>query len=277
MLHHQYARLIDLPLTKNIRNWDGISSLPIDEFIWLRAVSLLMISHPRVDEDRAALFSDRGWSIYLNTFGLDGPSYTDAGFVVIKKGTPFRNGVYKHLIVDSLDKGRLDISDWQLEDAAGEEISLQCKNQTTLGRPFCGESRDAFIVTLRMSFQDGVIICTRRTGYRELFSALWTVHRTQSCDHPLRKHDKVTLKPGFASVSGFGDLEVSEGISERVLICLTADNEISRWRALLAIAHARSKNSLHGYNQIMLRGRDCCLKCVIDQTALQLGKWFIVL
>ncbi|KAF4631141.1 hypothetical protein G7Y89_g6990 [Cudoniella acicularis] len=276
MLHHQHSILIDLPLVKDLRVWDGASILYIDEFTWFRAISLLMVNDVGKNEDPVALLSDRGWSIYLSTLSLDGPGYTDAGFIVIKKGTPFRNGVYKHRIMDGLDKGRLDISEWQIEKGTGDPISLQCANQVALGHPFCGEGRDVFVVTLRMSFQDANIECTRRTGYRELFSALWRVQRTEGCEHPLRMDEEVILAPDFASVSGFGDLDAPR-VSERVLICLTANNETARWRALLAIAHARSKNKLRGYDYVMLRGHDCCLRCAISQTALTLGKWFIVL
>jgi hypothetical protein len=276
MLHHRHSILIDLPLAKILRIWDGTSILYIDEFTWLRAISLLTINDAGRNEDKVALLSDRGWSIYLSTLSLDGPEYTDAGFIVIKRGTPFRNGVYKHRIMDGLDKGQLDISEWQIEKGAGDPISLQCVNQVVLGHPFCGEGRDVFVVTLRMSFQHADIVCTRRTGYRELFSALWAVQRTEGCEHALRKDDEVILAPDFASVSGFDDLD-APSVSERVLICLTANNEIARWRALLAIAHARSKNKLRGYDHVMLRGHDCCLRCAISQTALKLGQWFIVL
>jgi hypothetical protein len=276
MLHHQISILIGLPLAKDLRVWDGTSILYTNELTWIRAISLLMINNAGKNEDKVALLSDRGWSIYLSTLSLDGPSYTDPGYLVIKRGTPFRNGVYKHSIVDGLDKGLLHESNWQVENCAGESMSLQCANQVVLGRASCGEGRDVFVVTLRMSFQDFDKLCTRRTGYRELFGALWGVERSKACEHPLRKNEKVVLAPDFISVSGFSDLEVPRR-PERVLICLTANNETARWRALIAIAHVRSKNSLRGYDHVMLRGQDCCLSCIISQTALKVGKWFIVL
>ena len=275
-LNYRWELLAEHASANKFCHWDGKSKIGITESVWFHAIALLMVDGSRMQEERPALLSDRGWSIYLTTFGFEDPSHTDAGYVAIKPGTPHRNGVYKHIIIDGPDKGELDASEWQVEHRAGDKAALECTNTVTLGRPLCGERRDSFIVSLRMALYDRGSTSTRRAGYRELYHAIWTVQKTKSCQHPIRNKEKLTLTPGFATISGFGDKDPWE-CDERIRICLTAHNETARWRALLAIAHTRQPVAAEGLVQVMLRGNDCCFKCAIAQTSTRSGKWFIVL
>jgi hypothetical protein len=306
-LLYEHEILSEHPLVQTLSTWSGADPIPITELVWFEAVAMLMMGHTvQVDKDMLrfpSLLSNRGWSIFLASFlqsgGNEGtqmrdPMYVGQGFCVVQRGVPSRNGVRKHAVVDGPDKGRLDDFDWQREEEAGMTATLRCANTIFCRRPLYGERRDNFVVTLRLcsEFEEKGKIFTRRTGYAELFSALWTARRSTPCPHhhhSLSKdeHHGFELPPGCSTVSSFGDQEnlvlddEAEGDefldNQRVVICLTANNTIARWRALIAIAHSRLNRSLSKSRNVLLRGSDCCLKCVIDQTAAFPGKWFIVL
>lgn len=222
-----------------------------------------------------ALLSNRGWSIYLTTFGLQSPFEVSAGHLIIRKGTPYRNGMYKHTVADGWDKGRQEEFDWQRVNSAGDKIGLSCANDVVLGRVIYGEHRDAFIVSLRMIYQDRDVTCIRRVGYYELYSALWMVQKTTSCNHASQLQSEVVLPLGSLTISGFNDLELPD-YHERLKVCLTADQDIARWRVLLAIVSAR-RNAGQKDEYVMLRGNDCCLECALDQASLRSEPCILVL
>lgn len=239
----------------------------------------MLLNHEDFDDRNTALLSNRGWSIYLSTFQLRPPSEVNGTDIVITKGTPYRNGMYKHAIIDGWgDQGKIQVSEWQLHNTSGEKLELLCANNVVIGRPIYGEHRDAFIVSLRMIHQDGDVICTRRAGYRELCSALWMLQRTGLCDHPFSKQAAITLPPDVASLASFDDREFPE-YDERVLVCLTANQDYARWRVLLALSSAREFEEMYeqGNMRVLLRDNGCCLQCALEQASLTEGKCILLL
>ena len=233
-----------------------------------------MIGHKEKVEtttNRVSLLSDRGWSIYLCTFGDADPSYVDPGFVTIKKGVPCRNGVRKHTVIDGPDQGHLGGFSWEVVEKVGDLARLRCMKTIGYGHPYCGERRDTFLVSLRLKIERENMHFSRRTGYAELFCALWSVEKTKSCDHPPQDDQAVTLPQRSITVSGIGN-EFAARLNQRVIICLTAHNTAARWRVLIVLANAR-----YHTRRKLLRGKDCCFQCAIDQTASQKGEWFLIL
>jgi len=258
-------------LWEHLRNWDGNSSLPVKTFVWFEIIATLL-NHEDIDNEHVALLSNRGWSIYLSTFQLRPPSEVNGTDIFIKKGTPYRNGMYKHAIIDEWGQGNIQVSEWQLHNTSGEKLELICANNVVMGRPIYGEHRDAFIVSLRMIHQDGDVVCTRRAGYRKLCSALWMLQRTGPCEHPFAKQVAITLPPDVASLASFDDTELPDH-DERVLVCLTANQDYARWRVLLAISSAHGQENMN----VLLRDNRCCLQCVLEQALLMEGRCIIIL
>ena len=282
-------------LIARLNEWDGKSIIWIPEDTWFLVLAQLLVGHKtNTDPSATCLVSDYGWSIFLSTFGDPDPSFADAGYVAVKRGVPCRNGVWKHSILDGPPGGYGQ--GWKICQIAGALESLRCANDVVKDRPSCGDRYGSFLVNLHYTTKKSSLAGnspfgsadvapdlyrnnkgeyeTRRSGYRELFAALWGVQRTQSCRH---KSSPITLPLSCASVSEFGDIQFAD-ITEhgRVFVCLTAHNSSARWRALLAINMAPSVKS-GCIENVLLRGEDCCFQCAINQTLVRPGYWFLVL
>lgn len=259
-------------------NWDGKSKIWIPEDCWFLVLARLLIGHKgAIESTSTCLVSDRGWSVFLSTFGDADPWFTDAGYVVVRKGIPCPG--------DGFGKK------WQMVHTAGQKECLRCLDAVYPSKPLCDDRHGSFLVNLRLnSEKPGRTYVKRtgrqedrrketeirRTGYRELFAALWGVQRTKGCQH---ESSKLTLPPSCVSVSSFGDLELSKLKEKaRVYICLTAHNSCARWRALLAVhMNAYMFTPFVAIKQVMLRGEDCCFQCAVKQTLVLAGHWFLVL
>jgi hypothetical protein len=263
-------------LAKELLVWDGKVGIEIPEDTWFHAIALLMVGDTRdIDLPSTNLVSDRGWSVYLSTFADSDPSFTGKGFVVIEKGVPYRNGVWKHTVVDGPKRGT-ESSRLLVVHNPGEEASFQCASAAFFDRPLIGEAHDSFVVNLRMVTEQQGLRHTRRTGYRELCAALWTTLPTSPCSHPSRDTYKQTLPANCVSISG-ENTDRSE-IDARLVICLTSGNKAARWRALVTIAHRRDEKGSVGVSEnVLLRGKDCCIKCAINQAYEKAGNWFVIL
>lgn len=163
-------------LAQELLEWNGKHSLCIPEDTWFQAIGLLIAGHKMdIDFDSTCLISDRGWSLYLSTFGDSDPTHIVPGSVVINRGVPCRNGVWKHRIIDGPKKG-VESSSWIIKHTDGEDISLQNPSLIAYDRPLIGETHDSFIISLRMVTRLDGVLQLRRTGYRQLHGALWTTY-----------------------------------------------------------------------------------------------------
>lgn len=288
-LCHSLEVLSRHSLIIEMNHWDGKSRIWIPEDTWFLVLGQLLVGDKTtVDAESTCLISRHGWSVFLSTFGDADPSFTDAGYVGIKRGVPCCNGVWKHTIVDGPTGGWN--SEWKVVHTAGGKESLHCTNAVYQKPRFCGERDGSFVVNLRFGMETSLIkannrtssradfqgeIEIRRSGYRELFAALWGVQRTKPCQPCQHESLEITLPLSCVSVSGFGDVSMSDmQETARVVICLTAHNSSARWRALLAI-HMNLSNS--GIVQVVLRGKGCCFQCAVNQTLARTGHWFLVL
>ena len=168
---------------------------------------------------------------------------------------------------------------WHKVGSSGDIAHLKCMIPVKRGTPLIGESGDSFVITLRLLHKDAaeleppgkvdntkkmMVDIIRRSGYNELWSALWMVQKTMPCQHPSRPGEEITLEPGWNTLAGYGDHGTLEEFG-RVKICLTAGSASARWRALLSIAEHRGI----GEEAVILRGSDCCFKCAVEQAAVQ--------
>ena len=281
-------------LILRMNQWNGTSPIWIPEDTWFLVLAELLLGHKAsIEPQKTCLVSQRGWSIFLSTFGDADPSFTDAGCVVVKKGVPCRNGIWKHAIVDGPRVGRGE--DWEIVNGTGTRESLRCATPVYRKLPFCGDGVGNFVISLRFSReppssrqtkqtfyegnsvnQEAQVRKVRKSGYREFYAALWGVQHTKSCQH---ENTEMTLPLSCVSVSGFGDSRLTDMRDiARVFVCLTAHSSNARWRALLAIhMNLFNFNLVSGVGQVVLRGEDCCFQCAVAQTLKRPGHWFLVL
>lgn len=200
----------------------------------------------------------------------------DSGHVTIKQGVPYRNGVWKHKVLDGPNNSATAILGYS---GTITEVPLECAIPVDMGVPLVGERGDCFVVSLRMSLKRSKNSyltshgqSTRRTGYNELWSALWGTRKTDHCSHTPHSGDKILLEPGWVVVSGYENHGAFEN-NGRLIICLTAFDPVARWRALIGIR----EHSIRESYQVLLRTVDCCLQCAIDQALKRPGRWYLVL
>lgn len=155
----------------------------------------------------------------------------------------------------------------------GDVASLKCVTVMKFGSPLIGERGNSFMVTLRLEVQsaDEDYTPVARTGYAEMWRALWSVRNTKSCEHVPRIGDKITIEPDCMTISRFEGL-TTESNAGRVVIFLTACNLAARWNALCKASYSDSGNY-----QVLLRGEDCCFKCAVEQAICKEGKCYLVL
>ena len=268
-------------LVSQLDTWDGLKGLRVPEDVWFHAISLLIIGHKEGADRKSmksmALVSDRGWSVYLCTFGFPDPTFVHAGSIKVEKGVPSKHGIRKHKIMDGplaqFDKG------WGFEEVVRGQASNFAPKNIAQGRSLCGERSDAFVVNLRIVLQRNNAEDVRRTGYRELAWALWIVTKTRSCQHSRRAPADLDLPVGCAGVSGFWEWD-HEDLNERVVVALTAGNSSARWRALVAAAHGRYRDppsSVPHLKHILLRGPECCMSCALDEALTKDGRCLLIL
>ena len=197
----------------------------------------------------------------------------DNGYVIVAKGIPHRNHVWKHFVADGpFASDPKETIHTQAE--AGDKIKLSCLSRVRQDKPFCGESGDTFIVSLRYleTYQEDdsneirTNIC--RTGFNEMYHALQACTVTTPCDHIANPDAEITLPEGCRAVADV--VRIAEYTTDaNVYICLTARNKHARWRALVGIewtARQIGGDCQKTFLPVFLRGQDCCLQCALDQT-----------
>ena len=271
------------------QTWSGSEDLFVYANTWLDVMSRLMTGHrfgadqygnyddsgrayPPQTSAASCLISNRGWSLYIPTFGALDPELVNIDHISISRGVPCRNGVWKREVVDGPSQFvSTGTSDWALVERACNVAELRCTNRVSRWRSLYGDRDDAFIVTLRLAdhISDDYSV-VRRTGYAEFYIALWQTHITAKCGHPpvsLAEVSEVRLPAGCSTVSGFGDQSECDG---KLTLCLTVHHNAARWRGLIATADTADTH-------VCLRRNDCCFPCAIDQVAKRPGKWFVIL
>lgn len=64
-------------LSKKVSTWDGQCSLHVKQDVWLEIIALMMVGRKEatIELHNVCLLSDKGWSVYVNTFGDADPFY----------------------------------------------------------------------------------------------------------------------------------------------------------------------------------------------------------
>jgi hypothetical protein len=253
-----------------IRGWDGKSSIRAEDDTFFRAIAMLL--GLRMDDDpyldTVALLSNRGWSVYFDTFRDADPAQVDIINLRVRRGVPMRNSIRKRGIIDGPRSG--------LDSDPGDElhqpdfIRLNSGNKVERLPLLCAERKDYFSVSHRLQSASGTGLLLRRTGFRECHRAIWATTRAESCLHPISTDHKIALPPNTRVVDGFPSLKELQALGEKFIVFPTAGHATARWLALLAVAGGSTAN-------ILLRSANCCLSCVMVQAAVAEHRCYIVL
>ena len=305
LLNFDFNLLDDHALVRRIRAWHGNSPIPVQENDWFEIVAKLLVGRSEGVNaetfDLTTLLSDHGWSIYRPVINLRrDPSDTGrsligrvqpateytAGLVMdtanvlldilgkfcVCPGVPYHNGIQKRRIEDVAMTPltwRSHYSPNFLSYRSGSRILPSFQGQFDVSED-CVVGKESFVIRTSIShevkFQ--MFQACRRTGSRELYRALWPARKTAGCECRVK-----LLPPTVELPTGCGALVVRcdddfDSCVENLILCLTGGDSIARWRALIAY---------HGDANVLLRGKDCCLTCAVEQASKLPGKCHLIL
>ena len=188
-------------------------------------------------------------------------------------GVPCYNGIQRRHIEDVVItplRWRSHYSQNFLSYRSGSTILPSFQVQFNYVPEHCVVEDESFIIGLIIlhKVKCQVFPVCRRTGSRELYRALWPARKTTGCQCQVK-----LLPPTFELPIGCGALVVRcdddfESREEKLVLCLTGGDSIARWRALIAD---------HGNANVVLRGKDCCLTCAMEQASKLPGKSHLIL
>lgn len=255
-------------LVSQLHERDGKSDMVLTDDMWISVMWLLTTAH-EYDEfhEMTCLVSDRGWSVFLSTFGEADTAYVDPGNVSVVPGIPCRTkGALwmARVTQDVIWLGKL----WKRpEKVALFVASTRSKKSRTL----LGERRDMFTVSIRLTpsitnNMSGSKERDRLSSFQEFHNRLWLVPKAKRCQHAFQHSQTLQLSPGTVAVRGYDE---GQATGTKVIALLTARNQTTRWRAGIG---ARSPD-----RRALLRGDDCCFACISDQAASEPGPWAVIL
>ena len=188
-------------------------------------------------------------------------------------GVPYHNGIQKRRIEDVVItplRWRSHYSQNLLSYRSGSTILPRFEGQSHDVSEHCAVGMESFLIgaIILHEVKSQMFRADRRTGSRELYRALWPARKTAGCECRIK-----LLPPTFELPTDCGALVVRcdddfESCEETLVLCLTGGDSIARWRALIAD---------HGNANVLLRGKDCCLTCAMEQASKLAGKCHLIL
>jgi hypothetical protein len=235
--------------------------------------------------------SDFGWSVILSTAMDKDPADTRPELVFVRKGTPTnkRTNERKLRIRDGTGFTYKEYPDvYQLQ--RGPEYIPRTVATVTKRTEYWAVQSQEFELTLYYTVVPTPEWCQYRvspfeafTSYRAMQDSLWQTFSTEACEHGRLNHDtvqypstSVKLGPDAAALLGWSTAgEILQPWPERILILLTRGERHIRWLAIISAVRGRGLET--NYREVMLRTRDCCEACALDQVASRPGRWTLIL
>ncbi|KAL9618984.1 MAG: hypothetical protein Q9160_006378 [Pyrenula sp. 1 TL-2023] len=280
-----------------------------------RGVAILLSSSMREEEDSKRSFvhneqsrgllclcSDRGWSVFLSTFGMEDPARIRPELIHVRRGTPTKRKTQERKIRIRDGRGIMEgLKDIPQYIQRGKDYVPRTAARVTRRTEYLATNAEEFEPSIMCSIEPspewrkfpGVKDLREIVSYRELHEGLWQTHATPSCKHhPPREAAKiksiVKLGPDAAAVLGYKYLETSslrsvvdhsetmsaQGSPEKILVVLSLGQADIRWLTILG-NHIYQK--VGKYRTSMLRTENCCEECALKYVARQPGKWILIL
>jgi hypothetical protein len=237
---------------------------------------------------RYFLYSDFGWSVFLNIVGDQDPASVRPELLHLQKGVPTNSKTNEQKLrckdamgfsnLTDFDYGSIHRSPTYVPRAAARTINvhyLWSSQEREFGLAI--ETAHQILPEWRNLVPDKL---TEKKytyhGYRQMHERLWDTPLTPECSHTRAGEDRrkrtrspTKLGPDAAAVIGWCVDEIDDGKKpEKILVLLTNDDPHLRWLAL------RERNI---DREIMLRTDHCCEACALEYTASQPGPWILIL
>jgi hypothetical protein len=254
-------------IAEGLVSWNGRLPIELDSESMFRVIARLLAGRRFVDTDNMCLYSNRGWSVYLDSLGKEDPMDVIPGRIWIKNGTPYRNGEYAHSIKNGPYVVNKEIPLCRRVESADRTLRLSCMTTVTI-LPFLVSLRaDAFHVSGRFKSRNG--ICS--FGYGDLHSFRWQAQMLEPCAHRVA-NEEIPLDVGIACVSGmlWDEPNCPE---ERICISMVHGCGPARWLALAGTSEHSRMNSRAN----LLKGPDTCIKCALREVVKLRGDQLLIL
>ena len=235
------------------------------------------------------LWSDFGWSIFLDIVGDKDPSEVQLGFVYIKAGVPTRQGTNERrpLLVDGNARPFGD-PPTTFPVLRGDRYIPRAAASITNRQEFWAVRPDCFELSVIHSVEPTSESLQHSetwkpfemsTKYAELTTTLHNTPTTPPCKHAssLNKFDRLLdlrserLGPDAAVIVGWSHRGTAAGISERVSIALTKGVSALRWKAI------QEFHTLSGYHTGILVTNDCCEEYALTLVSSMPGRKTLIL
>lgn len=148
-----------------------------------------------------------------------------------------------------------------------------CVRPLKLLEPLFGDIGDSFSVALRIQKTgtggDGILI----TGIRQLWDSRFMAQKIKRCKHNSDTGETLLLEPRWVTCTGIEHSSFNP--DGNLAICLTANNSVSRWAALVATMIQRTY-LIHldkdaKCKEVKLRGQQTCFRCAVSQANSEMG------
>jgi hypothetical protein len=238
------------------------------------------------------LISGYGWSVFFDTAGFPDPGKCRPELLHVRRGTPTNQKTKerKYSICDGT--GFTNTSSPGLQDREiGVSYTPRAVARVTGYTEYWSPQPRDFELSLFLHVEpiadwEGYKPYEDMVTYRNMIDCLWVSYTTPACDHDINTRTSTQqaptkLRPDSAALIGWTIWpEPDENGNEdygptphRILICATFGQPGVRWLALQSADLKRHNEE----REIMLRTESCCAECALEHTALQEGRWFLIL
>lgn len=234
------------------------------------------------------LWSDFGWSVFLNTIGDKDPAEVKPHLIHIRKGVPTnaRTNERKLRIADGYYDFAPDLHQVYIRPPVEYSSCLpRAVARVTRRGEYWTSRAQRFELILIFTFEpvpgsglDGFNIPAVEdwTTCRRMHHRVWETFLTPPCTHKPESIPKspLVLGPDAVALLGWNN---AGAYRQRIVIFLTRGDISLRWLAVGNIAaRTRALDPSHRC-EAMLRTRDCCDKCAFEHVSSFPGRWVLIL
>ena len=244
------------------------------------------------------LFSDFGWSVFLDTVGDKDPAAVKPHHVHVSKSVPtnVKTNERRPLIIDGLINFTPDFPRVYKVPPAQTGLSIpRAVAEVTHRMEYWITGSREFEMSIIMVVEPGKDSELHQfdfqpikdwTYHRYMHEQIWETFTTPACDHQPEARPKkpLNLGPEAVAILGWSTGEAMHGgpYTQRILIFLIRGDSRVRW---LAVRNATGLGTPIGSeapepsdkSEVMLRTLDCCDECALNHASALPGKWILIL
>jgi hypothetical protein len=197
----------------------------MDHWTWYMITALLLCGRKDLDLYKTFLYSNWGWSVYINSLGNDDPTAVTPGKMWIKYGIPHRNGNFAHSIKNGPYNVFHKISQCMRVEGSDQILRPGCLTAVSPLPPLVALRLDTSVVSLQYKTING----TCSFGYGDLHFMRWEAQMPQPCAHRVANEEH-PLDAGITSVRGMLWYPLNSP-TERICISMVHGSGPAMWLA----------------------------------------------